>query len=148
VKACILDARVDKVPRLRFDHYTALHHERAGADSMTPIGAVGSVQGPGNAPARLLPVYLAMDQPASLITRLMASANVVQQARMALPPTPAALLTVSPEACGLINPVVTLANNTQMLLLGAQTLTLIGVAGEETPSLPPPPPGSTLNATA
>jgi|GEM_PF-5406446 len=115
---------------------------------MMPIDAIGSVQGAANAPAHPLPIYLAMDQPASVIARLMASANVVQQARMAIPPTPAALLTVSPEACGLINPVVTLANNTQLLLLGAQTLTLIGVAGEEAPSLPPPPPGATLDATA
>jgi hypothetical protein len=95
-----------------------------GVIEAVPVVQSGGAR-PNGAPAGALP---AVQQPASVVAALMLDADVLAQARQAIPPTPAALLDISPEAAGLINPVVSLTDNTQLLLLGEQTLELIGTS--------------------
>lgn len=121
--------------------------------AMATVAAIPSST--GGAPAGSVPVLLATQQPASIVASLMLNADVLAQAQQAIPPTPAALLDISPEAAGLINPVVSLTDNTQLLLLGEQTLELIGTSPAHpraTPSHSAPVPvpaaiGSSFDAT-
>lgn len=95
------------------------------------MSAIEAVSGPVGGATRVTaaqPTLLAAQQSASVVAELMFGGDVVAQAQQAIPPTPAALLDISPEAAGLINPVVVLTDNTQLLLLGEQTLELIGTS--------------------
>jgi hypothetical protein len=127
-----------------------------------PIGAHQSTGGATTGGAPPLPHYLAAELPASVVARVMLGANVVEQAKLAIPPTPAALLDISPANAGLIQPVVSLSNHLQLLLLGEQSLEMIFTdSAQPTPPQPQPEsaptvavsaatarPGATLNALA
>jgi hypothetical protein len=127
-----------------------------------PIGAHQNTSGATTGGAPPLPHYLATELSASVIAQVMLGANVVAQAKLAIPPTPAALLDISPANAGLIQPVVSLSNHLQLLLLGEQSLEMIFTDSAQ-PTLPQPQaeaapavaanaaatrPGATLNALA
>lgn len=128
---------------------------------MGPIARVNAVPPVAdNSPLAASLADLAADQSALTVTQLVNHTDVVGAAALSIPPTPAALLEISPAACGLVNPIVTLIDNTQLLLLGAQTLQIIGAGARHlppraspspAPAIPrplPPAPASPSQATA
>lgn len=90
-----------------------------------PIGAFAGSAGLAAGGVSAVPLYLATEQPSSVVTRMMLGANVLAEAALSIPPTPAALLDISPAAAGLVPPVVTLSNHVQLLLLDEQSLEMI-----------------------